>query len=53
MVLSEPVVFRFSAPTRGTLYPVPVGTGPGKIKVRMISFSVIKPKIISVRHLPV
>jgi len=27
--------------------------GPGKVKVRTISFSVIKPKIISVSQLPV
>jgi len=39
--------------TRATLYPGPVGTGAGKVKVRMIRFSVIKSKIISVSQLPV
>jgi len=39
--------------TRGSLYPGPVSTG-ARERVRMISFSVIKPKIIiSVRKLPV
>jgi len=27
--------------------------GPGKVKVRMLSFSVIKPKIVSISQLPV
>ena len=38
---------------RGTSYPGRAGTGPGKIIVRMVSFSVIKLKIISVNQLPV
>jgi len=37
---------------RGYDYETSIVPRPGKVKVGMISFSVIKPKIISVRQLP-
>ena len=41
--------------TRGTSYPGPVGAllGPGRMKVRTLSFSVIKPKFTSLSQLSV
>jgi len=38
--------------TKGTLNRARYVQGPGKVKVHTISFSVIKPKIISVSQLP-
>ena len=39
--------------TRGTSYSGPAGTEVHKVKVNMISFSVIKPNVVSVSQLPV